>query len=218
MAAAILDLLNSDTGKQIIAGISKETGAPQNKTADLLSMAVPVLMGAMQRNAATPQGAASLLNAVTQKHDGSILNNIGGLFQTGSVSSLAKDGSGILGHILGNKQTGIETALSQKTGLDLNTVASILKVAAPIIMGILGQQARQSGAKNSGDLTSILGGLLGGNSGSKQQSLIESFLDANGDGSILDDVAGMLMNSAGGQKAGGGVLGGFLGGILGGKK
>ncbi len=218
--AGILDLLNSDLGKQIISGVSQETGAPQNKTADLLGMALPVLMGAMQKNASTSSGAEGLLGAVMNKHDGSILDNLGGLFQGGVDQSVKQDGAGILGHVLGSKQTGVEAALSQKSGLDMNTVASILKVAAPILMGVLGKQARQTGAQSGGDISSILGSLLGGGSGSRQQSLIESFLDADGDGSILDDVAGMVMNggSAGNKSGGGGLLGSILGGMFGGKK
>ena len=41
--------------------------------------------------------------------------------------------------------------------------------------------------------------------------MIESFLDADGDGSILDDVAGMVLS--GSSKKGG--LGGLLGGLFG---
>jgi hypothetical protein len=51
--AGILDLLGSDLGKQIISGVAGSTGAPTNKTADLLGMALPVLMGAIQKNAST---------------------------------------------------------------------------------------------------------------------------------------------------------------------
>lgn len=215
--AGILDLLNSDLGKQIISGVSNQTGAPQNKTADLLGMAMPVLMGAMQKNASSPEGASGLLNAVLNKHDGGILDNLGGLFQGGVDESVLQDGDGILGHVLGAKKPGVEAALSNKTGLDMGTVANVLKVAAPILMGVLGQQARKNNVQSTGDLSNILGGLLGGGAGSKQQSLIESFLDADGDGSILDDVAGMVLNS-GSSKGGGGILGGLLGGILGGRR
>jgi len=54
---------------------------------------------------------------------------------------------------------------------------------------------------------------MGGNkTANKQQSLIESFLDSDGDGSVIDDLAGMVL-SGGGQKKGG--LGGLLGGLFG---
>ncbi|MFT5885247.1 MAG: hypothetical protein ACI9IP_001707 [Arcticibacterium sp.] len=210
--AGLLDLLGSDLGKTIISGVSGSTGAPQNKTADLLSMALPVLMGAMQKNASTPEGAAGLLGAVTGKHNGGILDNLGGLFQGGVDQEVENDGANILGHVLGGKQAGVEAALSKKSGLDMGTVSQILKVAAPILMGVIGKQVNQSNVQDSNGMGNVLSGLLGGGAGSKQQSLIESFLDADGDGSIIDDVAGMLLGG-GGQKKGG--LGSLLGGLFG---
>ena len=47
--AGLLDLLNSDLGKQLISGASAQTGASESKTADVLSMALPVLLGAMKK-------------------------------------------------------------------------------------------------------------------------------------------------------------------------
>ncbi|WP_108867291.1 DUF937 domain-containing protein [Aquimarina aquimarini] len=210
--SGILELLNSPVGKQIINGVSSQTGQSEDKTGSLLSMAMPVLMGAMQKNAATPEGASGLLGAITGKHSGGILDNLGGLFEGGVDQSVTNDGAGILGHILGGKQPAVENALSQKSGIDAGSVAQILKVAAPILMGVLGKQAQQNNVTDTNGLTSLLGNLSGGARGSQQQSLIESFLDADGDGSILDDVAGMLLSNSGGKKGG---LGGLLGGLFG---
>ncbi len=210
--SGILDLLNSPMGKQIISGVSSQTGQSTDKTGTLLSMAMPVLMGAMQRNASTPEGASGLLNALTSKHSGGILDNLGGLFEGGVDQSVTTDGAGILGHILGGKQPVVENALSQKSGIDANSVAEILKVAAPILMGALGKKASQNNVNDVNGLTSMLGSMSGAPQGSKQQSLIESFLDADGDGSILDDVAGMLFSGGGNKKSG---LGGLLGGLFG---
>jgi len=173
---------------------------------------MPVLMGAMQKNASTPEGASGLLGALSGKHSGGgILDNLGGLFEGGVEDNVTNDGAGILGHILGGKQPAVENALSQKSGMDSGSVSQILKVAAPILMGVLGKQASQNNVSDANGLSSMLGGMLGGGQGSKEQSLIESFLDADGDGSILDDVAGMVLG--GGQKKGG--IGGLLGGLFG---
>ena len=101
--ARLLDLLGSDLGKQIISWVAGSTDAPINKTEDLLSMAFPILMGAMQKNASTPSGAEGLLSAVMGKHDGSILDNLNGLFQSGVDDSVVNGSAGILGHVLGDK-------------------------------------------------------------------------------------------------------------------
>lgn len=211
--SGILDLLNSDLGKTIVSGVAGQTNQPQNKTQDVLTMALPVLMQAMKRNASTPQGAEGLLGALNGKHDGSILDDLGGLFGGGVDNDILDDGGKILGHVLGNKQQNVTSALGAKSGMDAGSVAQILKVAAPILMGLLGKQSRQQKVTNQSGIEGLLGGLLGGNAPQHEQSFLESILDADGDGSVIDDVAGMVL---GGNKKKGG-LGGLLGGLFGGK-
>lgn len=208
--SGLLDLLNSPMGKQLISGVAGQTGQPESKTADVLSMAMPLLLGAMKKNVSSPQGAQGLMSALSSKHDGSILDNLGGLFGGGVDESVMNDGAGILGHVFGGKQPQVENALSQKSGMDASSIANILKIAAPIVMGFLGKQKAQSNVGDANGLNGLLGGMLGGQP-QQNQSLITTLLDADGDGSILDDVAGMVIN--GGKKKGG--LGGLLGGLFG---
>ena len=209
--SGILDLLNSDLGKTIISGVSGSTGTDQNKTSSVLTMALPVLMKAMERNASTPEGAQGLMGALSSKHDGSILDNLSGLFGGGVDANVKADGDKILGHVLGAKQQGVEQVIGQKAGLDAGTVGNILKVAAPLLMGVLGKQANQNNVSSQSDISGLLGGLLGGSSTQNEQSFLEKILDADGDGSVIDDVAGMVLG--GSNKKGG--LGGLLGGLFG---
>ncbi|MEH6619381.1 DUF937 domain-containing protein [Maribacter arcticus] len=206
----LLDLLNSPMGKQLISGVAGQTNQPENKTADVLSMAMPLILGAMKKNVSSPEGAQGLMSALSGKHNGSILDNLGELFSGGVDDNVMSDGAGILGHVFGNKQPQVENALSQKSGLDAGTVAQILKIAAPIVMGYLGKQTAQSNVSDGTGMNALLGSMLGGQP-QENQSLITTLLDADGDGSILDDVAGMVM---GGSKKKGG-LAGLLGGLFG---
>lgn len=210
--SGLLDLLNSPMGKQLISGVAGQTGQPENKTSDVLSMAMPLILGAMKKNvSSSPQGAQGLMSALSNKHDGSILDNLGGFFGGGVDDKVMNEGAGILGHVFGGAQPQVESALSQKSGMDMGSIGSILKIAAPIVMGMLGKQTRQNNVQDASGMNSLLGGLLGGQP-KQNQSLITTLLDADGDGSILDDVAGMVMG--GGQKKKGG-LGGLLGGLFG---
>lgn len=209
--AGILDLLNSDLGKTIISGVAGSTNTDQNKTSSVLTMALPVLMKAMERNAATPEGAQGLMGALERKHDGSILDNLSGLFSGGVDDNVKTDGAKILGHVLGQRQQGVQKVIGQKAGIDAGSVGEILKVAAPILMGVLGKEKKQSNISSQNDLGSMLGEMLGGNSVKQEQSFLEQILDADGDGSVVDDVAGMLL----GEKNKKGGLGGLLGGLFG---
>ena len=203
------NILDSLGGSQLIDGITKQTGVSAEQTSSVLSMALPLLMGAMQKNSETEQGASSLLSALqSDKHNGSLLGSIGSLLG-GSNTDLTSDGAGILGHLLGDKTVSIESAISAKTGVSSSSVSQILKMVAPFLMSFLGKQVSDNKVNSSSGLGSVLESVLGSNQGG---NMLTSLLDSNGDGNILDDVAGMVLG-----KKSGGILGN-LGDLFGGKK
>lgn len=200
--SGIMNLLGGDLGTSLIEGLSNQTGQTTSKTNNVLEMAMPVLLQAMQRNASSPKGAEGLMGALSNKHDGSILDNLDQIFSGSSANEVEEDGGKILGHVFGNRQQNIQNALSKQSGVDASSVSKILKIAAPVVMGLMGKQQRQSSVRDASGLTNMLGGLIGGNFHNNKQSFIESILDADNDGSIVDDVAGAVLgknnNSLGG--------------------
>ena len=163
-----------------------------------IQAALPAILGGLANNASDPQGAQSLDQALEQDHDGGILGNLGGLgsliFDQSTPTPRQADAGGILGHILGGSQGRVAQDVSQQTGLPTGQVAQILMMLAPIVMGYLGQQKRQQGVGADG-LGGLLGGLLGGGTPSYQQPAAGGgFLDRDGDGSSLDDIASMAMD------------------------
>ena len=210
--AGILDLLNGPMGKSLIDGASKQFGLGQENTSKAMSSALPLILGAMKNNASSPEGASGLLGALTGgKHDGGIMDKLGSILGGNEVDKdVLDDGAGILGHVFGGKEENVAQAVSKSSGIDLGSAMNILKVAGPFLMGALGKQTKAAGVSDQGGLGDLLGGMLGGSGGKEEQSLVNKLLDADGDGSVIDDVAGMLL---GGNKSGG--LGGLLGGLFG---
>lgn len=149
----IMNLLGSGLGKSLIKGLSSQTGQSKSKTTALLNLAIPVMLQAMQRNSATKEGALGLLNAITNKHDGSILNNLNSIFSDSSLNAVEKDGGKILGHVFGKRQKNIQNALSKQSGVSNNSVTKVLKIAAPVVLGILGKQKRNSSVNDTKDLS-----------------------------------------------------------------
>ncbi|MDR2824541.1 MAG: DUF937 domain-containing protein [Prevotellaceae bacterium] len=204
--ANLLDILNSDLGKQIVSGIGKQTGATQKETSSVLSSALPAMLDGMHKNA-LQGGADGILNALG-KHDGSILNNVTDFL--GGGSQVATDGKGILGHIFGDQLGAVADGISKQSGVSKTKTSSILEMAAPIVMGYLGKQTKSSGVKNGGGLASVLGGLLSSAGGG---GIVTSLLDQNGDGKLdINDIASVVTGTRKGNSSG---LGGLLGGIFG---
>jgi hypothetical protein len=188
--SGILDLLQGPLGQMMIQGASSHLGQDTDKTQSALSAAIPMLMGALKKNASNPEGAEGLMKALQSKHDGGILDSITDIFGGGNVNDVVvEDGDKILGHVLGEKKETVAKALGAQSGLDLGSALNILKMAAPMVMGMLGKQTREKQVSNPTDLTNIIGDMLGGNKETeKHGSFIENLLDQDGDGSIVDDL------------------------------
>lgn len=191
----VQELLNGSLGQQMVDGVSSQLGIGEGQAKTAVSMAVPLLLTALNKNAEKGD-ANNIINALS-KHDGSILDNISGFLNEGNFS----DGNSILGHVLGNKQNDVSNAVAKSSGLSAGQISQVLAMIAPIVMGYLGKEKKQ-GKLDGGDLTSVLGSLLGDGQSSQMGGLLDSLL-------------------GGSSKKGGGLsdLGGkILGGLFGGKK
>jgi len=203
--ASILDLLNTSMGEDFIAKASDSTSENKDNISAALGMALPILLGAMQKNIKTNSGAESLNNALSNnKHGDALLSNL----KSVNATDMSSEGEKILGHLLGGKQDMVTKTIGSTLNMNESSVSSIIKMAAPLLMSILASQKSKENVPSSG-----LGGLLNsvmGSSGAHDASLIETLLDKDGDGSVIDDVTGMIFG--GNKKGGGGLLGGMLGG------
>lgn len=128
----LIPLLAGDT----LGGISEQLGVDKNKTQQAITVALPLLIGALNRNASTSDGAQALTGALQRDHDGSILEDLLGNL---SKKKTVDDGSAILGHVSGDKRSGLEQNISRTSGLDPETTGKLLSMLAPVVLGVLGQ-------------------------------------------------------------------------------
>lgn len=186
----MMDIFNMLGGMgQAQQQVSNQLGTDPRQTESALEAAVPLLLGAMTRNAAQPGGLDALAAAVNQHDDSAILG-----FQQGRVPDL-NEGQKILGHVFGGQQQAAANALSQRAGINPQMAMQILMMVAPLILSYLSNRSRAQGGQMGGQM-----GLPGGMGG-----------QMGGLGSIL---GGLLGGGMAGGAAGG--LGSVLGGMLGG--
>lgn len=199
----LTNLLQSQLSEGLIDQLSNQIGgADPEKTQVATAGIMNVLMAALARNASTPQGAEALNGALERDHDGSILDDIMGMVTGQSNAASQNDrmlnGSGILTHVLGNRQGGAVDMISKMSGLNQNQTGNLMSMLAPVVMGMIGKAKRENNLDAGG-----VAGMLDGFAKQQQDnnpamSLITGFLDQDGDGSIVDDVAGMGMKILGG--------------------
>jgi hypothetical protein len=182
----ISQMITQQISGGVAAQLASRLGISEGTARTAVQLAVPLVVAALARNSAQPQGAQDLHQAVTQDHDGSILDNLNGYL----ANPESANGSGILGHVLGGQRPAVESNLAQATGLDPSSAGSLLEVVAPLVMGAVGREQQQNGLDSQG-LSQYLG---------QQQQQAESanpdlmgslssMLDSNRDGSVVDDLS-----------------------------
>jgi hypothetical protein len=93
---SVLDALETELSPGRIEKISTQLQTNTAATSRAISMAIPILLGRLSKNASDAPGSAAL-DAALGAHDGDIFENISALLGGGA-------GAAILGHILGPRQ------------------------------------------------------------------------------------------------------------------
>jgi len=186
-----MDLLGAALNENTVKRIATQLGASDSQVQSAIGMALPALLQAMQRNAADPQGAESLANALQRDHDGGILDDLMGFLGNAQQGP----GAGILRHVLGDQRMVVQQGIGQATGINPNQIGDLLEVLAPVVMGALGRATRQQGV-GAGGLLDMLDQVTGQMQRQQPQAfnLVIMLLDQNRDGNVVDDVVRMLGN------------------------
>ncbi|RZZ84364.1 DUF937 domain-containing protein [Pseudoxanthomonas winnipegensis] len=185
MAEALFQQLQGAPVQQI----SAQLGTAPAQTQSAIATALPLLLGALGRNAQQPQGAEALLGALQRDHAGAASGfDLGGLLGSvlGGGAGPQTDGVGILGHIFGGSTPTAASGLGQATGLGGEKASQLLALLAPIVMSYLAQRFLGNGQGDASQLSQALGqehaqvqqsgGLAGG--------LLGKVLDQDGNGQL----------------------------------
>jgi hypothetical protein len=177
-------------GPQVSTQLAGTLGIKKQTASQLIPSVLPLIMGGMKRQMQT-RGGAERANHILNKYGSpSVLDGIGDLF---AAKAAERNPDPRLGGLLGDAGVNAATTLGGKFKLDQGTIMKVIVMLAPIVLGYLSRKRDQGGLGAGG---------------------IGALIDQNGDGSILDDVAGFLLQGGSGA-GGGGLLGGLLGGLTG---
>ncbi len=161
------------------------------------------MIGKATRQQAEGGGLASVLEALKGEDQARLFDDAE---QAASSEGQAQGGQAFLDGILGGGSAGLAEQAAERTGIDLSTVQGFLPALAAMAQGGLQKSIPDStlagfaGSDASGSgLMGMASGLLGGLMGKQGQegggqggdlSMLTSLLDADGDGSVVDDILG----------------------------
>lgn len=215
----LMDMIMGAAGGQAPQNVGQQFGLDANQSQGAIAALLPAISSALKNNSSSPQGLAGLLGALQNGNHDQYLENPDQLGQPQAVN----EGNAILGHLFGSKEVSREVAsrASAQTGVDSSILKKMLPMVAMMAMGSLGKQTRGNGGLQSmmtgmamqhlmgggakaGGLGGMLSGLMGGQRRAQAQQqqthqqgmgMIGKMLDADGDGSTMDDILKMVMNS-----------------------
>jgi hypothetical protein len=198
MNASLTDDLLSQLQGAPLQQIGQQLGLAPEQVQGAVGAALPLLLGALGRNASQPQGAEALLGALQRDHAGLDLGSV-----LGSVLGGGGQGAEILGHVFGNRQNNAAQGLGAATGLGGSQANTLLKLLAPIVLAYLARRLFSQGNATSQGLGQVLGqehqqirqqGGLGG-------GLLGAVLDRDGDGDTdFSDLIGLAGSALGGRR------------------
>ncbi len=192
---SLLDLVKDNLSGDAIGQLAGKIGIDPAIAKSAVGAALPAIVSALAKNAQSDDGAAKLDKAL-EKHDGGVAAKL-----QAAAPDLLAEGAKILGHVFGNKQAAAQNQVAKATsgsGLDMAQIGALLAGLAPVVMSTLQSKKKAEGLDTAGLSQSLQ---ADGKEAKKEAGGTFSFLDADGDGDIMDDLA---------EKAS--LLGGLFGG------
>lgn len=197
MSVNLLDMAKDQIAGNLLGHASKFLGESESNTSSALGSIFPSLLGTLVDKGSTDSGASGIMDMLKDSDSG-LLDNIGGIFGKGSgaVNGLLNGGSGILSLLLGNKVGGIVDLIASVSGLKKSSSSSLLKMAAPFLMSMIGKHVKSNGLGVSG-----LMDLLSGQKSHVASALPSGFGSALGlanfgDGNLVDKAGDLLSGTA----------------------
>ncbi len=180
----IVNMIMRMGGADAISAMAARAGISPEQAQAAMAALAPAIAGGMANQVAA--GNHDVVNAAAGE----------AAVMTGSAASdeAVNHGSNILGQIFGGQDTtaAVTQAAAEKTGIDAGALAQFMPMVATLAASALGNSAGATVAP-AGGIGGMLGGLLGGGAGGAPSGAagLLAMLDANKDGSPLDDLMGM---------------------------
>jgi hypothetical protein len=152
MAINLTSLVTQLLTPEVIAQIASFLGLDRAATQKAAEGAIPALLAGLSDVVSTPAGASQFSKLLSQQKTGSLTD----LLRSSSPQELVETGSNMLSSLFGERASGdMAQAIGKFAGAGTGGGKSLLGMLAPMVLGALGQQQRETGLGANG-LASLL--------------------------------------------------------------
>ena len=158
MASNLIELFRNTVGDLLVKQGSSILGESAESTSTALGTVIPALFGALIQKSNADHGAQDVMQWLSEQQiDGSILTNAGALLSGGiETEKLMYQGAGILRLLFNEKLLPVVDLISGSSGLKTSSATSMLKLSAPLVMGIISKHISEKGLDAAGLKTLLL--------------------------------------------------------------
>jgi outer membrane protein OmpA-like peptidoglycan-associated protein len=149
MSFNLVDAAKGLFTNELVGKASSFLGESEGGVTKAIGGILPSLISGMVGKAGTNDGAATIANLAAEQHNGGVLGSVGNFFGNDGGGMLNK-GAGLLSGLFGDKVGGLTSLLSNFAGLRSSSITSLLSMAAPAILGLLGKHAATNNMGTSG--------------------------------------------------------------------
>jgi OOP family OmpA-OmpF porin len=151
MASQILDSLTDLFKTQVLPQASARLGEPEGSVARGFEAAAATIIAALANKGTYTGFKQQIFDLVMRpENDGRILDNpIGAINGAAGAAPGGGVGGQLLSLLFGGQQSGVAEIIGRSCGLRSGSVTTLLGMAAPLVLGLLGRRVREDGLNMS---------------------------------------------------------------------
>jgi OOP family OmpA-OmpF porin len=160
MAGSIVESLMGLLGPQVIGPVASQLGESTDTVQRGLQTGGAAMLAGLVAKVGQPGFLGQIFSLVTNPANGpsalsGLTSNLGSLASGGTSSPVANLGSQFLSSIFGSNMSSVTDSIGRSVGVSSGKAGSLLAMAAPLVLGVLGQHVRQNNL-SAADLGSAL--------------------------------------------------------------
>ncbi len=150
MAGSILESLTSILGPQVVGPVASQLGESPDTVQRGLQTGAAAMLAGIAAKAGQPGFLSQVFSLITNPANSAgalsgVTSNLGSLVSGGVTNSpIATLGSQFMSTIFGSNTSAVTDSIGRAVGLTGGKAGSLLAMAAPLVLGVLGQHVRQN--------------------------------------------------------------------------
>jgi OOP family OmpA-OmpF porin len=160
MAGSIVESLMGLLGPQVLGPVASQLGESTDAVQRGLQTGSAAMLAGLVAKIGQPGFLGQIFSLITNPANGpsalsGLTSNLGSLASGGTSSPVANLGSQFLSSIFGSNMSSVTDSIGRSVGVSSGKAGSLLAMAAPLVLGVLGQHVRQNNL-SAADLGSTL--------------------------------------------------------------